>query len=68
MVKSFDKYVDISKQKSKFFYCYILANCRQKLQSIEKWADELECSINVNEVFINRVKTIKDRKIAAFNG
>ena len=67
MVKSFDKYVDISKQKSKFFYCNILANCRQKLRSIEKWADEFECSINVNEMFMNRVKMIKDRKIAAFN-
>jgi len=67
IVKSYDKYIDISQEKSHFFYCNILANRGQKLLSIEKWVNELDCSINVNEVFTNKVKMIKDRRISAFN-
>jgi hypothetical protein len=58
--------VDISKSKSKFFYQNIIGFKEHIPKSLKKWMDELECEINLKTAFENKVKSLTDKKLAAF--
>lgn len=61
-----NKEVNVLNEKSSFFYKNIRGFKTPKLNVIEKWESELQCSIIARDIFKRKIVCIKDKKLSAF--